>query len=37
MSDRQSPLDSPFTAASTAAEVLAGLGLTGRTAIVTGG
>lgn len=37
MSDRQSPLDSPFTAASTAAEVLAGLDLTGRTAIVTGG
>ena len=37
MSDRQSPLDSPFTAASTATEVLAGLDLTGRTAIVTGG
>jgi NAD(P)-dependent dehydrogenase (short-subunit alcohol dehydrogenase family) len=37
MSDRQTPLDSPFAAASTAAEVLAGLDLTGRTAIVTGG
>ena len=37
MSDRQTPLASPFTAASTAAEVLAGLDLTGRTAIVTGG
>ncbi|MER7010828.1 SDR family NAD(P)-dependent oxidoreductase [Saccharopolyspora sp. NPDC000359] len=36
MTDQQ-PLGSPFTAASTAEEVVAGLDLTGRTAVVTGG
>ncbi|KJS61568.1 oxidoreductase [Streptomyces rubellomurinus] len=33
----QQPLGSPFTAASTARDVLAGLDLSGRTAVVTGG
>jgi S-adenosylhomocysteine hydrolase len=33
----QRPLNSGFTAASTAADVIRGLDLTGRTAIVTGG
>ncbi|KAA5837226.1 SDR family NAD(P)-dependent oxidoreductase [Saccharopolyspora hirsuta] len=36
MTDQQ-PLGSPFTATSTAEEVVAGLDLTGRTAVVTGG
>ena len=37
MSNLQYPVGSPFTAASTAAEVVAGMDLAGRTAIVTGG
>ena len=37
MTHRQHPLGSPFSAASTADEVLAGLDLTGRYAVVTGG
>ncbi|MFF9066402.1 oxidoreductase [Streptomyces sp. NPDC014891] len=35
--DQQHPLDSPFSAASTAEDVLAGMDLSGRTALVTGG
>lgn len=34
---QQHPVGSPFTAASTAAEIMAGIDLTGRTAVVTGG
>ena len=37
MSDRQHSIDSPFDAFSTAADVLAGIDLSGKTAIVTGG
>ncbi len=37
MTDKQYPLGTPFTPASTADEVLAGIDLTGRNAIVTGG
>ena len=37
MTHRQHPLGTPFTAASTADDVLAGLDLSGRNAIVTGG
>ncbi|MFJ7910004.1 oxidoreductase [Kitasatospora sp. NPDC096204] len=37
VADRQRPTGSPFSAASTAEEVLAGLDLSGRTAVVTGG
>ncbi|WP_338607934.1 oxidoreductase [Pelagibacterium nitratireducens] len=37
MSNLQSPVGSPFTAASTAAEVVEGIDLAGKTAIVTGG
>ena len=37
MTHRQHPLGTPFTAASTADEVLAGLDLSGRNAVVTGG
>jgi NAD(P)-dependent dehydrogenase (short-subunit alcohol dehydrogenase family) len=37
MSDKQHPIGSGFNARSTAAEVIAGLDLTGKTAIVTGG
>jgi NAD(P)-dependent dehydrogenase (short-subunit alcohol dehydrogenase family) len=37
MSEKQHPIDSGFNARTTAAEVLAGLDLTGRTAVVTGG
>lgn len=37
MTNPQHPIGSPFTAASTAAEVLAGIDLSGKTAIVTGG
>ncbi|MEI9921466.1 MAG: SDR family NAD(P)-dependent oxidoreductase [Bacteroidota bacterium] len=33
----QNPIDSPFSAASTASEVIEGINLTGKTAIVTGG
>ncbi|WP_072807531.1 SDR family NAD(P)-dependent oxidoreductase [Rhodococcoides yunnanense] len=37
MIEQQKPLDTPFTAASTASDVLAGIDLAGRNAIVTGG
>lgn len=37
MSTRQAPIGSGFGAASTAAEVIAGRDLTGKTAVVTGG
>ncbi|WP_029624099.1 SDR family NAD(P)-dependent oxidoreductase [Sphingomonas sp. PAMC 26617] len=37
MTDRQHPLETPFPPASTADDVLAGMDLTGRNAIVTGG
>jgi NAD(P)-dependent dehydrogenase (short-subunit alcohol dehydrogenase family) len=37
MSENQHPIDSGFNARTTAAEVLAGLDLTGQTAVVTGG
>jgi NAD(P)-dependent dehydrogenase (short-subunit alcohol dehydrogenase family) len=37
MTQKQQPLNSGFTAANTAADVLEGIDLTGRTAIVTGG
>lgn len=37
MTNLQTPIGSGFTAASTAAEVIAGIDLTGKTAIVTGG
>lgn len=37
MTSPQAPLPTPFTAASTAADVLAGVDLTGQEAIVTGG
>ena len=37
MTTPQQPIGSPFTAASTAAEVMAGVDLTGRVAVVTGG
>ena len=37
MTSLQEPIGSPFGAASTAGDVLAGLDLSGRTAIVTGG
>lgn len=37
MEHRQAPIPSPFGAASTAAEVIAGIDLSGRVAIVTGG
>ncbi|GAB3051173.1 SDR family NAD(P)-dependent oxidoreductase [Stenotrophomonas tumulicola] len=37
MSTPQQPIDSPFAAASTASEVMAGIDLTGKCAIVTGG
>ena len=37
MTSRQHPIDTPFSAASTASEVLEGVDLTGREAIVTGG
>lgn len=37
MSTPQTPISSPFTAASTAEEVIRGIDLTGKTAIVTGG
>ena len=37
MQNRQHPINSPFNAFSTAADVLAGIDLTGKTAIVTGG
>jgi len=37
MTSRQAPLPTPFTAASTAADVLAGVDLTGREVVVTGG
>ncbi len=37
MTHKQHPIGSPFTAASTADEVLAGIDLTGRNAVVTGG
>ncbi|MBT2502219.1 SDR family NAD(P)-dependent oxidoreductase [Curtobacterium sp. ISL-83] len=37
MIDQQTPLHTPFTAASTASDVLAGIDLTGRHVIVTGG
>jgi len=37
MTHKQHPLGTPFTPASTADEVLAGIDLTGRNAIVTGG
>ena len=37
MTHKQHPIRTPFTAASTADEVLADINLTGRNAIVTGG
>ena len=37
MSDKQQPIGSGFNARSTAAEVIAGIDLTGKTAVVTGG
>ena len=37
MTHKQHPLGTPFTPASTADEVLAGIDLTGRNVIVTGG
>jgi len=37
MSAQQAPLGTPFTASSTTADVLAGLDLTGREAVITGG
>lgn len=37
MTAQQTPLGTPFTASSTAADILSGLDLTGREVVVTGG